>query len=110
MAIAPAPRPSVESHAWPSPEVLRAHAPIFRLLTAIEEVPEVTKIGVTPGHVGVTLWVFMERESDEGEAAIYGAERAYLNATSFGSFELRIIPNGAIAVENIPPFDILFER
>ena len=110
MAIVPVPRPASESYAWPSPEVLREQAPIFRLLMAIGDVPHVTRIGVTLGQAGVTLWVFMEIEDDAGEAAIADAERAYLNAMWHGSFELRVIPGSAIPQENLPPYEIVFER
>jgi hypothetical protein len=110
MAVSLSPRPTPQPRAWPSPQALREQAPIFRLLAAIEEVPSVTRIGASIGSVSVTLWVFMEREDDAGEARIYEAERAYLTATSHGSFALRIIPGDVATEADLPPHEILFER
>ena len=98
------------SHSWPSSEVLREHAPIVRLLSEIWVIPQVMKIGVAGGPHSVDLWVFASEDSEEIEAAISAAERAYRTAARPRGFTLHVIPHGAVPADALPPYDTLIER
>jgi len=111
MAIAESPRPdSSAGHIWPSPDVLREHAPIVRLLSVIWALPQVTKIGVTGGTQSVDLWVFTSEDSEEIEAVISAAERTYRASARTNGFMLHVIPEGAVPADALPPYDTLIER
>jgi hypothetical protein len=107
MAVAPA---STAAQSWPSPELLREHAPVVRLLGAIWAIPEVTKIGMTLGRHSVDLWVFTSVDSPEIESVISGAERVYRAAARSNGFTLHVIPEGVVPADALPPYDTLIER
>jgi hypothetical protein len=111
MAVGPAPRPAAPaSHTWPSPEFLREHAPLVRLLTSIWTIPQVLKIGVTLGAHSVDLWVFTSEDSEEIEATISAAERIYRAAACTSGFMVHILPEGAVPADALPPYETLIER
>ncbi len=111
MAVVPTPRPAPAAGcSWPSPEVLREHAPIVRLLTAIWVIPQVTKIGLTLGTHSVDLWVFMTEDNPEQEAQISAAERVYISSVGAHGFMLHVIPDGTVPPDALPPYETLIER
>lgn len=111
MVAAPAPRSATPAaHTWPSPELLREHAPLVRLLTSIWTIPQVLEIGLTLGTHGVDLWVFTSEDSEEIAATISAAERVYRASACTNGCMLHVIPEGAVPADALPPYETLTER
>lgn len=111
MAVAPTPHPATTGgRPWPSPEMLREHAPLVRLLSAIWTIPQAQRIGLTLGANSVDLWVFTSVDSEDVEATISAAERTYRGSARPSGFTLHVIPDGAVPADALPPYDTLLER
>lgn len=111
MAVAPASRSSsTTSHTWPSPEQFREQKPIVRLVSTIWALPQVTKVGATPGTHSFDLWVFLSEDAPEIEDLISAAERAYRAEARMQGFTLHVIPEGAVPLDALPPYETIVER
>ncbi|MFN8637483.1 MAG: hypothetical protein U0893_26830 [Chloroflexota bacterium] len=112
MATAPLRHPNAApNHLWPSPEQFREQtSPFVRLVSTIWAIPHVKKVGATLGAHSFDLWVFTSEDRPEVEDQISAAERAYALEVCTEGFMLHVIPEGAIPVDAIPPYETIIER
>lgn len=111
MAVTPAPHPtSAGVHPWPSPESFREQRPIVRLISTIWAIPTVKKIGATLGTHSLDLWVFTSEDNPKVEDLISAAERGYAAEACTQGFMLHIIPDGAVPLDALPPYETIIER